>query len=92
MPQFLLNVDAPLDGTTRFVSRLVSHEVENMRRAVVKALAADMGVGRHTLREDESGLGGDEAREVQVGKLRRVLKDLAGDLKNSWVAGKSAAA
>ncbi|KAJ3237328.1 hypothetical protein HDU81_009664 [Chytriomyces hyalinus] len=92
MPQFLVNINAPLDGTTRFVSRLISHEVENMRRAVVKALAADMGVGRHALREDESELGGDDACEVQVGKLRRVLKDLAGDLKNSWASGKSAAA
>ncbi|KAJ3070571.1 hypothetical protein HDU98_006376 [Podochytrium sp. JEL0797] len=73
-------------GPSTALTSLVEHEVVNMRRAVVKALATEMGVGKHAL--DEAGVGG--GGEVQ--KARGVVKSVAGEGRERWVVGKGVAA
>ncbi|KAI8617908.1 hypothetical protein BC830DRAFT_55078 [Chytriomyces sp. MP71] len=85
-PEFIPTlVQAPSVGATSLITSLAHHEILNMRRAVFKALAADAGVGRHAL--DES----DDA-EKALQRTRRVLRDIASDLRGTWVAGKTGAA
>ncbi|KAI9352880.1 hypothetical protein BDR26DRAFT_207502 [Obelidium mucronatum] len=77
-------------GPSSLLTGLLFHEIDNMRRAVFKALATDMGVNRNAL---EAGGGGEgDAADKELGKARRILKDLGSEGREKWVLGKSAAA
>ncbi|KAJ3026151.1 UNVERIFIED_CONTAM: hypothetical protein HDU68_006140 [Siphonaria sp. JEL0065] len=83
------NQDEFHEGPGSLITALVYHEVENMRRAVFKALATDMGVNRDAL---ATGSGGADDLVAEVGKAKRVLRDLGGDVRERWGLGKGAAA
>ncbi|KAJ3209945.1 hypothetical protein HDU82_009112, partial [Entophlyctis luteolus] len=75
-------------GPSHLVTSLVLHEVQNMRRAVFKAIATDVGVGKHALTNSLEA--SDEDKEL--GRCAKVLKDIGIDIRSRWGSGKAPAA
>ncbi|KAJ3097243.1 hypothetical protein HK100_005402, partial [Physocladia obscura] len=85
------------DGVSSFITRITSYEIENMRRAVYKAIATDVGVGKFALRDSDTdavgaGKSSNDEGAVELLKTRKTLLQYGGDIREKWCLGKAAAA